>query len=243
MKRLAQHSQYFLRSPRLIKELVGHTTIKKSDTVLDIGAGSGIISSVLAARCKQVLAYEPEPRMAKKLRENMKGHDNVTVIEKDFLTATLPAEPYKVFANIPFHLSSLILRKLTEAAHPPTALYLVVQKQFGQKLVIDNESFTGQLGAMVAPIFTVRIRRKLQRTDYWPHPAVDTVMVELLLREQPLIDTNRLPAYRAMVADCFADPKIFAKMPQGAAGITEGTKPSRMSLEKWVTLFLIQDAY
>lgn len=243
MKRLAQHSQYFLRSPRLIKELVGHTSIKKSDTVLDIGAGSGVISSVLAMRCKQVLAYENEPRAANKLQDNMQRYENVVVIQKDFLKATLPDGTYKIFANIPFHLSSPILKKLTEADNPPVAVYLIVQKQFGQKLVIDGKHFTGQLGAMVAPLFTVRIRRKLERTDFWPHPAVDTVLVELILREQPLIGRDRMPAYRKFIADCFADPKVFGRMPKAAAHVSPETKPSNMLADQWVQLFSLQKLY
>lgn len=243
MKRLAQHSQYFLRSPRLIKELIGHSTIKKSDTVLDIGAGSGIISSVLATRCKQVISYENEPRMAKKLLENMQKYPNVTVIEQDFLKAELPSGSYKIFANIPFHLSSPILKKITEADNPPEAIYLIVQKQFGQKLIINSDRFTGQLGAQVAPLFLTRIRRKLERTDYWPHPAVDTLFVELLAREEPLIALNRMKAYRRFIVDCFSDPKIFAKMPQQTANVTTGAKPSTLSTDQWVALFSHQKMY
>jgi 16S rRNA A1518/A1519 N6-dimethyltransferase RsmA/KsgA/DIM1 with predicted DNA glycosylase/AP lyase activity len=118
MKRLAHYSQYFLRSPALIKELIGHSSIKHGDTVYDIGAGSGTISSVLAERCKTVVAIELEPRMAVKLRENMSRYPNVTVFEGDFLTMPLPKTPYKIFANIPFHLSSPILHKITETANP-----------------------------------------------------------------------------------------------------------------------------
>lgn len=54
MKRLAEYSQYFLQSPELVKELIGHSNIRKNDTVYDIGAGSGTISSVLAQRAKRV---------------------------------------------------------------------------------------------------------------------------------------------------------------------------------------------
>jgi 16S rRNA A1518/A1519 N6-dimethyltransferase RsmA/KsgA/DIM1 with predicted DNA glycosylase/AP lyase activity len=113
MKRLDSHSQHFLRNPRFVAELVGHTSIKKSDTVYDIGAGSGVISSVLAERCQKVVAIEIEPRTAEKLRANMAGLPNVSVYEGDFLTMPLPDSPYKIFANIPFHLSSPILHKIT----------------------------------------------------------------------------------------------------------------------------------
>lgn len=243
MKRLAHYSQYFLRKPQLIKELVGHTSIRMSDTVYDIGAGSGIISSVLAQRCKAVIAVEAEPRMAQKLRSNLARYTNVTVHEGDFLSMPLPTSAYKIFANIPFHLSSPIVRKITEATYPPEAAYLVVQKQFGNKLLPDSDRFTGQLGMMVGPLFAVRIRRKLLRTDFWPHPNVDTVLIELLHRPEPLIPLERMPAYRQCIADCFSDPKKFAKMPTTAIGLPADIKPSQMKLAQWIDLFLLQKKY
>ncbi len=237
MKRLAHYSQYFLRSPRLIKELVGHTSIKRTDIVYDIGAGSGVISSVLAERCKQVVAIEFEPRMAEKLRANMQSYPNVEVREGDFLAMKLPKAPYKIFANIPFHLSSPIVRKLAETDNLPDAVYLIVQKQFANKLLPDSERFTGQLGMMIGPLFEVRIRKRLQRTDFWPHPNVDTVLLEMIRRPEPLILSAKMPAYRMFIEDCFSDPKKFAKAPRAAIGLPADIKPSQMQLVQWVTLF------
>ena len=110
MKRQVQkYAQHFLRRPALIAELIGHSSIRKRDTVLDIGAGSGAISAVLARRCRRVIAYENELRALEILRRNMARYDNVTIVAEDFLSADLPSESYKVFANIPFHLSSKII--------------------------------------------------------------------------------------------------------------------------------------
>lgn len=239
MKRLHTYAQHFLRSPKLIHELVGHTNIKKRDLVLDIGAGSGAISAVLATRAGSVWAIELEPRMVGKLRENMARYDNVTVKQGDFLEMPLPEGPYKVFANIPFHLSSPIVHKLTEADNPPAAVYLIVQKQFAQKLLSDSDRFTGQLGMMIGPLFTVRIRKPLRKTDYWPHPNVDTVLVEIKPRPEPLLETKDIPAYRKFIEDCFSDPRKFDKTPKAAAGLTEGVKPSQMRLREWVQLFTL----
>lgn len=231
MKRLDTYSQNFLRSPRLVKELIGHSTVKKTDTVIDIGAGSGVISSALAGRCAQVIAYEYDKRILKKLRDNVSRFDNVRVIEQDFLTVDLPDGPYKIFANIPFHSSSPILKKLTESPKRPQAIYLIVQKQFANKLLIDKPGFTGMLGAQIAPLYTARFRRRLQKSDFWPHPAVDTVFLELKLRDKQLVSEDQLPAYRQFTADCFADPKIFAR-----TGIT-GKKPSELSTDEWLAAF------
>lgn len=243
MKRLAHYSQYFLRSPRLVKELVGHTSITKTDLVYDIGAGSGVISSVLAQRCRQVVAIEPEPRMVTKLRANMKEHANVKIYQGDFLTMPLPGVPYKIFANIPFHLSSPIVRRITEAKTPPQTTYLIVQKQFANKLLPDSDRFTGQLGMLIGPWFAVRIRKRLQRTDFWPHPNVDTVLLEIIPRATPLVSADARSAYQTFTVECFSDPKKFAKMPLQVIGLPRDIKPSQMKLAQWVALFDAQVVY
>ncbi|MNH50284.1 rRNA adenine N-6-methyltransferase [compost metagenome] len=242
MKRLANYSQYFLRSPKLIKELIGHSSVGRHDVVYDIGAGSGAISSVLAERAKSVVAVEFEPRMASKLRANMEKYSNVSVHEGDFLTLSLPKTAYKVFANIPFHLSSPIVRRLTQAEYPPEAIYLVVQKQFANKLLPSSDRFTGQLGMMVGPEFAVRIRRRLLRTDFFPHPNVDTVLLEMLRRPEPLIERSKMPEYRQFIEECFSTPRIFAKAPRSAIGLPPDIKPSQMKLLQWVALFHAKNA-
>ena len=238
MKRLAHYSQHFLRSPRLVKELIGHSTIKSADLVYDIGAGSGVISAALAGRCRKVVAVEFEPQTAGKLRFNMGKFPNVTVLQDDFMKMNLPMEPYKVFANIPFHLSSPIVRKLVEAENPPEAIYLIVQKQFAEKLQIDSDRFTGMLGAYIAPWFSVRIRKRLHKTDFWPHPNVDTAFVELMRRDDPLLPRGKMEQYGKLIEDCFSTPKLFQNTPRTKAGIPLDLKPSQVSLEQWVRLFV-----
>ena len=237
MKRLDNYSQNFLRSPTLVKELLGHSSIKRDDIVYDIGAGSGVISSVLAEKCKYVIAVEFEPRMVTKLRENMAQYSNVTVYEGDFLTMPLPKTSYKILANIPFHLSSPIVHRITEATNPPTATYLIVQKQFGNKLLPDSDRFTGQLGMMIGPEFAVRIRKQLRKTDFYPHPNVDTVFIEIIKRDTPLISKDRMPKYRKFIEGCFSDPKIFTKTPRLSIGLPADIKPSQMKLVQWIELF------
>ncbi len=231
MKRLHTQSQNFLRSPTIVKTLAGHSNLKKSDVVYDIGAGSGIISSVLAERCAKVVALEQDPRILEKLRENLAEFTNVEITHDDALTFELPTGDYKVFANIPFHLSSPIVRRLTEASNLPNTIYLIVQRQFAQKLLMDTESFTGLLGAFIAPQFSARIRYKLDRTDYTPPPAVDTVFIELLRRDVPLVPIAKMPRYREFVELCFSRQKYFATLGMGEK------KPSELTAEQWVSLF------
>ena len=238
-RQVATHSQHFLRNPRLIAELIGHSNIRRGDLVIDIGAGSGAITAVLARRCRQVLAYENEPGILNKLQQNMRRHKNVKVIAQDFLQVKLPDEPYKVFANIPFHLSADIVRKLTSnnEMHAPRSIYQIVQKQFAQKLVPSDRHFTSQLGAQLAPWWQTRIRRPLRRTNFTPPPAVDTVLLELKPQSEPLLSTLERDKYQSFVAKCYASQKVFAAVPRAKASINPERKPSELTPEDWVRLY------
>jgi 23S rRNA (adenine-N6)-dimethyltransferase len=237
MKRLDEYSQVFLRSPRLVAELIGHSDIKKSDLVLDIGAGTGVITSVLAGRCKQVYAIEPEPRAADTLRKNTAGYGNVKVTQGSFLDYPLPPGGYKVFANIPFHLSSPIVKRLTEAANPPKSIYLIVQKQFANKLLANDRHFTSQLGAIVAPWWKVRIRKPLRKTDFTPPPAVDTVLLEIKRRTEPLVPAAHAARYHAFIKQSFEAPGAFHKLPLTKAKISPELTPSMLTGEQWANLY------
>ena len=173
-------SQHFLKSPRLALILIGHSNLKKRDTVVEIGAGSGVITSALAHRVRHVIAIEPDHTTAAKLRANLAkiNIENVEVVEQDFLDYNLPDSTYKVFSNPPFHLSSKIIHKLIEADNPPEAFYLILQKQFALKLLNTDRHYTSQLGLQLIQSYQTKIRLPLKPTDFTPPPAVPTVFFE-----------------------------------------------------------------
>lgn len=186
--------QNFLRSPKLALFLIGHSNIKKRDIVIDIGAGSGVITSALAKRCRKVIAVEKDAETARRLRENLAKQNiiNVEVFEGDFREMKLPDEPYKVFANPPFSLSAEVFYKLLnlenldgkickkegEAPRRPEAIYLILQKQLALKLIITERHYTSQLGRLLTEDYATRIRLPLKPTDFTPPPKVPTVLFE-----------------------------------------------------------------
>lgn len=173
-------SQHFLRNPKLALILIGHSNLKKRDTVVEIGAGSGVITSALSRRVSRVIAVEPDHDAVVKLKEHLKkqGCDNVEIVEGDFMEYQLPDGPYKVFANPPFHLSSAILHRLIEAENPPEAIYLILQKQFALKLLNNDRHYTSQLGLALTREYQTKIRLPLKPNDFTPPPAVPTVLFE-----------------------------------------------------------------
>ncbi len=173
-------SQHFLKSPRLALTLIGHSNLKKRDLIIEIGAGSGVITSALSHRVRHVIAIEPDHSTAAKLRANLakRGIDNVTILEQDFLSVSLPDEPYKVFSNPPFHLSSAILHKLIDATNPPDSIYLILQKQFALKLLNNTRHYTSKLGFALTAKYDTKIKLPLKPTDFTPPPAVPCVLFE-----------------------------------------------------------------
>ena len=173
-------SQHFLIKPRIALILIGHSNIKKRDIVVEIGAGSGVISSALSRRAARVIAIEKDPETAQKLRWNLaaRGIKNVEVVEADFMDYELTKESYKVFANPPFNISSAIIHKLIEAENPPEAFYLILQKQFALKLLNNERHYTSQLGIALTRKYQTKIRYPMKPTDFTPPPAVPTVFFE-----------------------------------------------------------------
>lgn len=160
--------------------LIGHSNLKKRDTVVEIGAGSGVITNALAKRVNKVIAVELDPIAATKLRTNLARRNitNVEVLEMDFMDYQLPDGPYKVFSNPPFHLSSAIIHKLIEADNPPDAIYLILQKQLALKLLNTERHYTSRLGYQLTQNYQTKIRLPLKPTDFTPPPAVPTVLFE-----------------------------------------------------------------
>lgn len=190
--------QHFLKSPRLALMLIGHSNIRKNDTVLEIGAGSGVITFGLSKRCKKVIALEPDFETAEKLSRNLEKYhlQNVEPVRKDFLNFSLPTEPYKIFANPPFSLSAKIFYRILnlenrngeiiEGETPknlPKSIYLIVQKNFALKLIPTDRHYTSQLGKILQKYYDIKIRYPLKKTDFTPPPGVDTVLISLVQRQ------------------------------------------------------------
>jgi 16S rRNA A1518/A1519 N6-dimethyltransferase RsmA/KsgA/DIM1 with predicted DNA glycosylase/AP lyase activity len=185
-------SQHFLKNPRLALILIGHSNLKKRDLVIEIGAGSGVITSALSKRVRHVIAIEPDHQTAEKLRANLSKRkcNNVTIVKQDFLDYELPSEPYKILSNPPFHLSSKIINKLLDANNSPDSFYLILQKQFALKLLNTDRHYTSQLGLRLIQKYQTKIRLPLKPNDFTPPPAVPTVFFEAKKITTTSNDTN-----------------------------------------------------
>ena len=193
-------AQNFLKSPKLVGRLVDLSKIGPGDIVYEIGPGNGIITAVLASIAKQVIAIEKDPQLVYRLRERFRPLSNVEIVEKDFLDYAFrlnPASEYKVFANIPYNITSQIVRKILYERSNIRETHLILQKEAAQKFSgTPKESLCSIL---TKPFFEFQIVYQLRRTDFWPMPAVDSVLLSIKRRSHPLIEMQEAATYRDFV--------------------------------------------
>jgi 23S rRNA (adenine-N6)-dimethyltransferase len=207
-------AQNFLRSPRLVHRLVGMSTIGPSDTVYEIGPGNGIITAALASIAGRVIAIEKDPKLVRRLRERFGPLDNVEIVEKDFLAYSFGTRhgnsapsltvgrqartsEYKIFANIPYNITARILRKILYEESNLTDGYLILQKEAAKKF--SGSPKETLVSILAKPVFEFQILSHLRRTDFWPVPNVDSVLLLIKRRTRPLIEMQDVAPYRDFV--------------------------------------------
>lgn len=203
--RRVRYSQNFLHSRRLVDHLVRRSTIDSDDVVVEIGPGRGIITERLARSCHQVLAIEKDSRLAAQLRTRFADSGNVVVFAADFLSFRLPLSRYKIFASIPFNITSAIITKVTGLPFPVEDAYLVVQREAAAKLLGEGRESLAAI--LLKPWFEPTILHHFQRDDFTPPPQVEVVLLRLRKRGPPMIASDRADSFRDFVVYLFSSWK------------------------------------
>jgi 16S rRNA (adenine1518-N6/adenine1519-N6)-dimethyltransferase len=169
--------QNFMVEPLLYPKLCTYAALSKADVVLDVGAGFGWLTCFLADKSKGVVAIEKDPQIASILREQVKGLDNVKVVEGDVLKATLP-NFNKTIAIPPYYLSSQLIMWLLE--RKVECAVLILQKEFVDRLVapVGSEEY-GWLTVVTYQSVEVELLDIVPKTLFYPQPEVDSAIVSL----------------------------------------------------------------
>lgn len=242
------HTQNFLRVPALTRALVDRAGLTEDDLVYEIGAGTGTITAALAARCRAVIANEIDDRLCDGLRIRFAARRHVQIRCGDFLAVPLPREPYKVFANPPFDITSAIVARLVGADRPPMDTFLVVQREAAARYCgTPVESLAALL---LKPFFAPAVVHHFERMDFAPAPTVEVVMLRLRKRGPPLVNQNDAQAYRDLVVAGFTAwrPTIGAALarPFGSkaahrlletADLDPALRPTHLPFDAWLRLF------
>ena len=238
MRNKIKYSQNFLKNPELVAEIVDLSGISKDDLVLEIGAGEGIITEKLLKKAKKIIAFEIDKFFFDKLSKKFRNNPILTLKNENFLNFPLPTSLYKVFSNIPFNITSEIIKRLTFAKNPPEESYLIVQKEAATKFTgkpLDSKNT--QISIVLYPWFEFKVIHKFVANDFIPKPNVDIVLLEIKKREKPLVENRN--KYQDFITYAFNQPK-----PNIAEGLNKimqiiptNKRPSELNFEDWALLF------
>lgn len=195
-KRLAQH---WLKSEKVLKEIITAAELKNEDIVLEIGPGTGILTHQLLAKTKTVIAIELDQALIKHLKEKFRKTENLVLLQGDFLKLTLDQiiseTPNKVVANIPYNITGPILDKLLGSITQPQQQYetivLLVQKEIAERICAQSGSKTfGALSVRTQYLANCELISLVPAKAFSPPPKVDSAIIALTPRPFPLPVTS-----------------------------------------------------
>ena len=253
--------QHFLVDRRVLQRVVSAAELSCEDTVIEVGPGLGILTRELASHAGKVIAVETDRSLAAALGEMVTGTDKVTIVQADILETepglllrsagvegALP--DYKVVANIPYHITSPILRHFLEASPKPTVMVVMVQKEVGEAIVAEPGKMS-VLAVSVQFYGKPAIIGRVPARSFHPKPKVDSVILRIRVHERPPVEVPEVSEFFSLVRAGFCAPRKQLRnslaqglgVPSGeAAGILERAmidsrrRAETLSLQEWAIL-------
>lgn len=192
--------QNFLTDTNILQKIVDTAEIDKSVNVIEIGPGIGALTEFLAERAAEVMAFEIDERLVPILADTLRDFDNVQVVNQDILKADLqtqlkqfsnPDLPIKVVANLPYYITTPILMHLIKSKIPFQEFVVMMQREVADRISAEpNTKAYGSLSIAVQYYMTAKIAFVVPRTVFVPAPNVDSAILKMTRRDQPLIEVQ-----------------------------------------------------
>ena len=202
-KRLGQH---FLTDSRTLDRIADVLEIGKADTVIEIGPGRGALTDRLAARAGRLITIEIDKLLIPVLRARYATQPHVSVIESDVLDLALgdlAGGPYLLAGNVPYYITTPIIFHAMTRPRPERAVFLV-QREVGDRAVAPPGSKEyGALSVNLQALATVTPRGVVKPTAFHPPPSVDSAILHIVPRTDPVIGADEEAAFRKLVIASF----------------------------------------
>ncbi|MCO4630397.1 dimethyladenosine transferase [Streptococcus infantarius subsp. infantarius] len=192
--------QNFLTDTNILQKIVDTAEIDKNVNVIEIGPGIGALTEFLAENAAEVMAFEIDDRLIPILTDTLRDFDNVKVINEDILKSDLqsrikefanPDLPIKVVANLPYYITTPILMHLIESKIPFAEFVVMMQKEVADRISAEpNTKAYGSLSIAVQYYMTAKVAFIVPRTVFVPAPNVDSAILKMTRREQPLVQVK-----------------------------------------------------
>jgi 23S rRNA (adenine-N6)-dimethyltransferase len=232
--------RHLLRNAELARSIVADACVRAGALVLDIGAGSGRLTSELASAGARVVAIEADPVHAETLRRRFADEPLVSLVEGDALGVPLPREPFQVVSNLPFGRTTEILRRLLVPSSSLVRADVVVEWDLARKRAAVWPSTV--LGVCWGARYELTVVRRLPRTCFDPAPGVDAAVLRIVSRHRPLVPAGEQRHFDAFVRNGFERgvPRTHALKRHGRKlGIAVGAAPRELDVHQWAALYAV----
>lgn len=175
--------QNFLHDLSIVKKIIQSAHLAAKEVVLEIGPGKGIMTQELAPFCQKVIAIEIDRDLVELLKKKFKNTSNVEIIQGDILKINIPelvkhCPAYKVIANLPYYITSAIIRLFLENSAPPAEMILMVQKEVARRIVAKPGNMS-LLSVSVQYYAEPEILFEVSRQAFSPVPEVDSAVIKI----------------------------------------------------------------
>lgn len=246
--------QNFLVDQNALKEIVACAEVGREDIVLEIGAGLGNLTRLLAQAAKRVVAVEIDRKLIPPLQEVMSTHGNCEIIEGDILelnpAVIIGENDYLVVANIPYYITSAIIRHLLTNASKPKRLVLTMQSEVASRICAEPGDLS--LLALSVQVFgTPRIVASIPAAAFFPLPKVDSSTLRVDIYPEPLMNEKQLALFFRLAKAGFSQKRKMLRNTMSAglhlsseqaeallrsAGIDPMRRAQTLDLVEWRTL-------
>lgn len=262
-KRLRRHGlkarkslgQNFLVVDSVRDAIIEAAALSEDDTVLEVGPGLGALTEKLAVSAGRVIAVELDTNLALKLGKKLGGYLNVRIVQADILQQDLNdlvgESPYKVVANIPYYITSPILRYFTRAVSRPGLMIIMMQEEVAREIAAP-EGRMGFLAVSMRLFSNPEIILRVPADSFYPVPRVDSAVVRFNMLPAPALDITDIDGFLDLVHCGLAAPRkqlrnslsIGLKIEAADADnllrracIDPERRPGSLSLPEWAALY------
>jgi 16S rRNA (adenine1518-N6/adenine1519-N6)-dimethyltransferase len=222
--------QHFLKSKKVLVDIVDAANISHKDIVLEIGPGKGMLTSELLKYAKKVIAIEKDPKLFDELKEKYKDESRLELIKGDILKTTIELpKKYKIVSNIPYYLTSHLIRKAL--AGQADLMILLVQYEVAKRIVATPPNMN-LLGLSVQVYADAKLVKKVSRSAFAPQPKVDSAIISIKRKEKSFFESEDIDEQKffKLVKKAFSQKR---KKIRNSIGVDSEKRPQELSLINW----------
>ena len=246
--------QHWLFDQPSLQAIIDTAELQPTDIVLEIGPGRGPLTELLAEQARRVFAIEKDSNLIPGLRAMFALKDNVEIIEDDILKYNLTNFPqdYVVVANIPYYLTSVLLRTLLESANPPKQMVILMQKEVAESIVAGP----GQMSVLAVSVQLYaepKVISVVTKDKFHPPPKVDSAIIKISRRPKTTIDVEPDVFMRLVKAGFSQKRKTLRNSLAGGlhikgaeaeellskAKVPESARAQELNFEQWHNLYIV----